>query len=193
MFGHTKMPGRTNLMGSVWVPRYVLGPTPARRTMRVFEMCDCAHAGSLCVGGRSIVHVSPILFIYVNRIILLDNLLCCGTEGHNSLDVVLIFLNLKSAFSVRKTAGNSRSASYIPNLILMSWGSTREGIRQCLCRRNEHLLPAMHALTRLPLPGCMPGETPSSAHMLIPSLCTGGFVPSVCSAQSARALCNPHL
>lgn len=82
--------------------------------MRVFELCDCAHAGSLCVEVGSIVHVSPILFVYVNRIVLLDNLLCCGTEGHNSPDVVLILLNLESAFSVRKAAGNSRSASHRP-------------------------------------------------------------------------------
>lgn len=101
-------------MRSIWVPRYVLGPTPASCTMRVFELCDCAHAGSLCVEVGSIVHVSPILFVYVNRIVLLDNLLCCGTEGHNSPDVVLILLNLESAFSVRKAAGNSRSASHRP-------------------------------------------------------------------------------
>ena len=192
LFGYTKMPGRTDLVGSVWVPRYVLGPTPALCTMRVFEMCDSAHAGSLRVGGRSIVHVSPILFIDVNRIILLDNLLCCGTEGHNSLDAVLIFFNLKSAFSVRKTAGNSRSASHIPNQILMSWWSTREGIRQCSCRRNEHYCQlCMPSQDCRSLGACLGRHLLQLTRLSHHCAQAGAYLPYV--ARSLLGLCAIHI
>ena len=77
------------------MPGYTLCCKVSRGSSGSCQLRNCAHASRLSVKARNITDVCPVLLIDVNGIVLLYNILSCGTQRHNCLDVVLVLLNLK--------------------------------------------------------------------------------------------------
>ena len=83
------------------MPGHALHCSPRSSGVRVFQLRDHAHACGLRVERRGVIQVRPVLLIDVNGIVLVDDFLCSCAHGHNTSDVMLIFLNLLTASMLR--------------------------------------------------------------------------------------------